>query len=234
MFAVEKSNKSLSTEAYRTLRTNLQYSALDREIKVILVTSSNPGEGKTTTAGNLAIVLAQDGKRVMLIDCDLRKANVHKQFKISNTVGLSEVLLGKETFFNSMTTHESGLHILTCGKMPPNPAEMVGSKAMEKLLNDLRNRYDYIVLDTPPVQAVTDSKVLATKSDGVVLVVRVEKTTKNIVLETKKELEKVNAKIIGTVLNGVSNKNGKNPYYYYGSRVEKNKKKKRIFSFLKG
>ncbi|MGL5243808.1 MAG: CpsD/CapB family tyrosine-protein kinase [Sarcina sp.] len=233
MFAVEKSNKSLSAEAYRTLRTNLQYSALDREIKTIVVTSSNPNEGKTTTAGNLAIVLAQDGQRVMLIDCDLRRPTVHTQFNLSNMVGLSEVLVGKTDIVDALTIHESGLNILTSGTIPPNPAEMVGSRTMAKLLRDLRNRYDYIILDTPPVQAVTDSKVLATKCDGVVLVVRADKTHKNVVLETKKELKKVNAKIIGTVLNAVPKNSGKNAYYYHGPRTEKNKKRG-IFSLARG
>lgn len=160
MFIVEKDPKSIAAESYRTLRTNLQYSSFDKEYKVIVVTSSEPGEGKSTTSGNLAISLAQGDKKVILIDCDLRKPSVHRKFKISNVIGLSDVLIGKEKLYAAAQKHGDNLIILTAGKIPPNPSEMLNSKAMTALLEELKKQFDYIILDTPPVQAVTDSQIL--------------------------------------------------------------------------
>ena len=217
MFIVEKEPKSIAAESYRTLRTNIQYSSFDKEYKVIMVTSSEPGEGKSTTAGNLALCLAQGDKKVILIDCDLRKPSIHKKFKISNLVGLSDVIVGKEDLISSLNKHNSNLLILTSGKIPPNPSEMLSSKAMVSLLEDLKTKFDYIVLDTPPVQAVTDSQILGAKADGTILVVRAEKTKKDSVQNAINLLKKVNANIIGTVLNGIENSRNKY-YYYYGEK----------------
>lgn len=213
MFIVEKEPKSIAAESYRTLRTNIQYSSFDKEYKVIMVTSSEPGEGKSTTAGNLALCLAQGDKKVILIDCDLRKPSIHKKFKISNVVGLSDVIVGKEELVTALHRYNKNLVILTSGKIPPNPSEMLSSKAMTALIENLKENFDYIILDTPPVQAVTDSQILSTKADGTILVVRAEKTKKDSVENAIGLLNKVNANIIGTVLNGVDN--GRNKYYYY-------------------
>ncbi|WP_097033169.1 CpsD/CapB family tyrosine-protein kinase [Clostridium tertium] len=213
MFIVEKEPKSIAAESYRTLRTNIQYSSFDKEYKVIMVTSSEPGEGKSTTAGNLALCLAQGDKKVILIDCDLRKPSIHKKFKISNVVGLSDVIVGKEELVTALHRYNKNLVILTSGKIPPNPSEMLSSKAMTALIENFKGNFDYIILDTPPVQAVTDSQILSTKADGTILVVRAEKTKKDSVENAIGLLNKVNANIIGTVLNGVDN--GRNKYYYY-------------------
>ncbi|MGJ0841781.1 CpsD/CapB family tyrosine-protein kinase [Bacillus anthracis] len=213
MFIVEKEPKSIAAESYRTLRTNIQYSSFDKEYKVIMVTSSEPGEGKSTTAGNLALCLAQGDKKVILIDCDLRKPSIHKKFKISNVVGLSDVIVGKEELVTALHRYNKNLVILTSGKIPPNPSEMLSSKAMNVLIENFKGNFDYIILDTPPVQAVTDSQILSTKADGTILVVRAEKTKKDSVENAIGLLNKVNANIIGTVLNGVDN--GRNKYYYY-------------------
>ncbi|MBB6624115.1 CpsD/CapB family tyrosine-protein kinase [Clostridium gasigenes] len=217
MFIVETKPKSIAAESYRTLRTNLQYSSFDKEYKVIVVTSSEPGEGKSTTAGNLAMSLAQGEKKVILIDCDLRKPSLHKRFKISNIMGLSDVLIGREVIENAATRYKRNITVLTSGKIPPNPSEMLGSKAMTALLNELQGIFDYIILDTPPIQAVTDSQILGAKADGVILVVKAEKTKKESVQNSINLLKKVNAHIIGTVLNGVDNKRNKY-YYYYGEK----------------
>ncbi|MBU3138167.1 CpsD/CapB family tyrosine-protein kinase [Clostridium gasigenes] len=217
MFIVETKPKSIAAESYRTLRTNLQYSSFDKEYKVIVVTSSEPGEGKSTTAGNLAMSLAQGEKRVILIDCDLRKPSLHKRFKISNIMGLSDVLIGREVIENAATRYKKNITVLTSGKIPPNPSEMLGSKAMTALLKELQGIFDYIILDTPPIQAVTDSQILGAKADGVILVVKAEKTKKESVNNSINLLKKVNAHIIGTVLNGVDNKRNKY-YYYYGEK----------------
>lgn len=217
MFIVEKEPKSIAAESYRTLRTNLQYSSFDKEYKVIVVTSSEPGEGKSTTAGNLAISLAQGEKKVLLIDCDLRKPSLHKRFKISNIVGLSDVLIGMESLSKSVNRYKKNLMILTSGKIPPNPSEMLGSEAMTDLLKKLKEEFDYIILDTAPILAVTDSQILSTKADGTILVVKAESTKKESVQNAINLLKKVNAHIIGTVLNGVDTKRS-NYYYYYGEK----------------
>lgn len=217
MFIVEQEPKSIPAESYRTLRTNIQYSSFDNPYQTIVVTSSEPGEGKSTTSGNLALCLAQGDKRVILIDCDLRKPSIHKKFKISNIVGLSDVIIGKEELSTAVHRHNKNLIVLTSGKIPPNPSEMLSSKAMSKLLEGLKKEFDYIILDTPPVQAVTDSQILSTKADGTILVIRAERTKKESVHNAVNLLKKVNANIIGTVLNGLSQDRNKY-YYYYGEK----------------
>ena len=137
MFIVEMKPNSIAAEAYRTSRTNIQYSSFDKEIKTMVITSSEPGEGKSTTAGNMALSFAQSEKNVILIDCDLRKPSLHRKFKITNLVGLSDVLIGKEKMNDAVTEYSENLHILTSGKLPPNPSEMLGSKAMGRLLEEL-------------------------------------------------------------------------------------------------
>ena len=217
MFIVEKEPKSIAAESYRTLRTNIQYSSFDKEYRVIVVTSSEPGEGKSTTAGNLALCMAQGDKKVILIDCDLRKPSLHKKFKISNLVGLSDVIIGKADLATAAHRYNKDLVLLTSGKIPPNPSEMLSSKTMGKLLESLKDTFDYIILDTPPVQAVTDSQILSTKSDGTILVIRAERTKKESVQNAINLLKKVNANIIGTVLNGIDVSRNKY-YYYYGEK----------------
>ncbi|MFR9239373.1 MAG: CpsD/CapB family tyrosine-protein kinase [Clostridium baratii] len=215
MFVLEKKPKSVEAESYRILRTNIMYSSFDKKIKRILVTSSEPGEGKSTTSGNLALAFAQDEKKVILIDCDLRKPSLHKKFRISNNRGLSDVIIDRDKLNKCIQKRTEYLDILTAGKIPPNPSEMLGSQAMSSLLNELSNVYDVIILDSPPVLAVTDAQILSTKVDGTVLVVRAEKTKKDTVIAAKGVLDKVNANILGTVLNG-GDKNKDNYYYYYG------------------
>ena len=215
MLIVEKQPKSIPAESYRSLRTNIQYSSFDKEVKRILVTSSEPGEGKTTTVVNLALAFSQDEKKVIVIDCDLRKPSIHKQFRISNTIGLSDVVIDNSKLKKAINKYNEYLDILPSGKIPPNPSELLGSKAMENLLNELEEEYDIIIIDTPPVQAVTDSQILSTKVDGVILVVRAERTKKDSVKLAKAALEKVNAHILGVVLNGEERTRSK--YYYYYS-----------------
>lgn len=217
MFIVEKDPKSIAAESYRTLRTNLQYSSFDEEYKVIVVTSSEPGEGKSTTAGNLALSIAQGDKKVALVDCDLRKPSIHKKFGLSNTAGLSDVIVGKEDISIVGHRYNDNLTVLTSGKIPPNPSEMLASKSMKALIDALKSVFDCVILDTPPVQAVTDAQILSTRADGTLLVVRAEKTKKEAVLNSVNLLRKVNANIIGTVLNGVDAKRS-NYYYYYGDK----------------
>ena len=214
MFVMEKAPKSIDAEAYRSLRSNIEYSSFDDEYRVIVVTSSVPGEGKSTTAGNLAIALAQSGNKVLLVDCDMRKPSIHKKFKISNAAGTAVLLLRKKSFEEVANDYNENLTIITAVKIPPNPSEMLASRAMTAFIKEMKNEFKYIILDTPPLQAVTDAQVLSTKADGVLLVVRAGSTKKELVSNSVDLINKVHGKVIGTVLNGVENK--KNNYYYYG------------------
>lgn len=213
MFIVEKEPKSMAAESYRTLRTNIQYSSFDKEYRVIAVTSSEPEEGKSTIAGNLALCMAKEDKKVMLIDCDLRKPSLHKKFKTSNLLGLSDVIIGKADLDSVIHRYNKNLFLLTVGKIPPNPSEMLSSKAMSYLLEYLKDNFDYIILDTPPLKVVTDSQILSAKVDGTILVVRAEKTKRESVKNAVDLLKNVNANIIGMVLNGIDV--SRNKYYYY-------------------
>ncbi|MDD6794036.1 MAG: CpsD/CapB family tyrosine-protein kinase, partial [Clostridiaceae bacterium] len=184
-----------------------------------------PGEGKSTVAGNLALSFSQAEQKTIIIDCDLRKPSLHKKFKISNLSGLSDVLIGKEKVEEAIYSYSNTLSVLTSGKLPPNPSEMLGSKAMERLLKELRERYDIIVIDSAPLSAVTDAQILSTKADGTVLVVRAEKTKKESAQHAKELLEKVGTNILGVVLNGVMNTR-KKYYYYYGSEGKEKRERK--------
>ncbi|BDU91019.1 CpsD/CapB family tyrosine-protein kinase [Clostridium perfringens] len=220
MFLVDKDPKSIAAESYRVLRTSLEYSSIDKELKSIVVTSSEPGEGKSTVAGNLASIIAQNNKKVIIIDCDLRRPTIHKKFGISNSIGLTEYIIGKNDLNNVIQILNENFSVITSGRIPPNPSEILSSKSMENLLKALSVCYDYVILDTPPLTAVTDAQILAGKCDGTILVVRAESTSKESIIKAYKELEKVRANVLGSVLNGIK---GNNKIYYY---AEDNKKKK--------
>ena len=189
---------------------------MDKEIKSIVVTSPEPSDGKSTTAANLAIVLAQQGKHVLLVDTDLRKPSVHYTFNVSNMEGLTSVLTKGITLYEGITkTKIPNLDILTSGPIPPNPSELLDSKAMETMIEELKNRFDYIVFDTPPVLAVTDPQIMASKCDGIVMVVASGKTKKDRAVKAKELLEKAKSHFLGVIVNGVESK--KNEYYrHYG------------------
>ena len=219
MLIVEKNSKSISAEAYKTLRTNIQYSSFDKEIKTILVTSTIPGEGKSTIAGNLALSFAQQDKKVLVIDCDLRKPAINKMFKLSNFKGLSDVIVGNSDLEKAMYNYRDNFDILTSGKIPPNPSEILASNAMTMLLEKLKTMYDIIIIDSAPLQAVTDAQIISNKVDGTLLVIRAGLTKREAILQAKELLNQVNAKILGVVLNGAEN-NSEKHYYYYGSKEE--------------
>ena len=219
MLIVEKNSNSISAEAYKTLRTNIQYSSFDKEIKTILVTSTIPGEGKSTIAGNLALSFAQQDKKVLVIDCDLRKPALHKMFKLSNFKGLSDVIVGNSDLEKAMYNYRDNFDILTSGKIPPNPSEILASNAMTMLLEKLKTMYDIIIIDSAPLQAVTDAQIISNKVDGTLLVIRAGLTKREAILQAKELLNQVNAKILGVVLNGAEN-NSEKHYYYYGSKEE--------------
>ena len=222
MFIVDKLPKSITAESYRSLRTNIQYSSIDKQVKTLVVTSSNAGEGKSTVAGNLAYTFFQNGKRVLIIDCDLRKPSLHRKFNVSNEEGLTDVLVGTFKLNNVMKKVDDNLYLLTTGTLPPNPAEIIGSNTMENFLEQCKINFDYIILDTPPILPVTDSKLLAIKADATVVVVRSEVSKSKHVSQAFKELEKVNANIIGTILNDVEMYSEK-LYYDYSNKSKKSK-----------
>lgn len=216
MFVVEDRPKSIEAESYRVLRTNIQYSSVDKDIKSIVITSACPREGKSTVSGNLALAFAQNGKKVIIIDCDLRKPSIHRKFDISNLCGLSEVIIGKEILDNTIQKYKYNLDILPSGKLPPNPAEMINSTSMSNLLEELKEKYDIVIIDSPPLEAVTDGQVLSTKADGTILVLEAGESKIESVKEAKSLLNKVGANIIGIVMNQVS-KNKKKFDSYYGT-----------------
>lgn len=210
----EASQKTPVAEAYRTLRTNIQFSNLDKELKSIVITSAIDKEGKTTTIANLGIVLAKSGKRVLIVDADMRKPNIHKIFDVLNIRGLSELLLedGNPEDYIKKSQIE-GLDLLLSGTVPPNPSEMLGSRRMKVLAARLKDAYDIVLYDAPPVGIVTDAQILATLADGTILVLIAGKTDKRAVEYAVSLLRKVKANVIGTVLNRVPVKEG--GYYQY-------------------
>jgi capsular exopolysaccharide synthesis family protein len=210
------SPRAAISEQYRTIRTNIQFSSVDESIRTILVTSSGPEEGKSTTVANLAVVFAQQGKKVLLIDADLRKPTVHYTFQLDNTIGLTNVLT-KQTQLEkaAVTTLVENLSVLSSGPIPPNPAELLGSKAMEDMLVAALEQFDIVIFDTPPVLAVTDAQILANRCDGTILVVGSGKTQIEPAMKSKELLLSSKGKLLGVVLN---RKNAKDSqyYYYYG------------------
>lgn len=209
--------RSPVSEQYRTIRTNLQFSSVDEDLRSILITSAGPGAGKSITAANLAVVYAQQGLKTLLIDADLRKPTVHYTFRLNNLTGLSNVLVGSSTLENAVERVDVDyLDVLSCGPIPPNPAELLASKRMEEILYQANELYDIVIFDTPPALAVADAKILANIVDGSLVVVR-SKITK--IEEAERTIELIKdskARLLGTILND-REKTNSNYYYYYGS-----------------
>ncbi|MGB3112016.1 MAG: polysaccharide biosynthesis tyrosine autokinase [Candidatus Omnitrophota bacterium] len=212
-----KKPRSTISEAYRSLRTSIMFTAVEHKRKSLIFTSSGPQEGKTTSAINLAIVMAQAGEKTILLDADLRQPKIEKNFNITSEHGMTEVLAGTEELDKVIRKTEiPNLEIITCGSLPPNPSELLGSKKMDDLLEELEKRYDRVIIDTPPVLAVTDAVVLSGKVDGTIVVVRAGETNRNAVLKTKEILTTVHSSnLIGVVLNMVETTRSGGHYYYY-------------------
>ena len=209
--------RSPISEQFRTIRTNIQFSSVDEKIQSILVTSPSAANGKSMTAANIATVYAQQGMKTLLIDADLRKPTVHYTFRLSNLRGLSNVLVGEAELEQAVESSDiENLDILSCGPIPPNPAELLASRRMKELLEETKKLYDFIIFDMPPALAVTDAKILANIVDGSLLVIRSGLTETDEAEKTVEMLQDSKARLLGAVLNDRP-KNGSNYYYYYGS-----------------
>ena len=220
--------KNPAAEAYRVIRTSIQFAQAGKELKTIAVTSCTPNEGKSTTIANLAVVLTQAGKSVLLIDCDMRNPTVHKNFNLSNKVGLSSCIsMGTALADAVQATGIETLDALTGGVIPPNPSELLGSERMQHILARASEEYDYVLLDTPPVLPVTDALVLSRMVDGVILVIDSGEVKVEMARDVKNQLVQADANILGVVLNKVRSEHhgyGYGYYYYYGSDGTKHKK----------
>jgi succinoglycan biosynthesis transport protein ExoP len=205
-----------AAEAYRTLRTNLAFASVDEPVRTLLVTSSIPGEGKTTTSGNLAVAFAQADRRVILLDADLRKPGIDKLFDLPNAKGLTTLLADDEATVESVTQtmDQVNLRIVTTGPLPPNPAELLGSQRMRGILERLAADADLVIVDSPPLQAVTDAAILASITDGTLLVIDSGRTRRAATQHGREALAKADARVLGAALNRMSSRSG-NEYVYY-------------------
>lgn len=209
--------KSPISEQYRTIRTTIDFKMLDQGLKSFLVASSEAAAGKSTTIANLAVVFAQQGKKVLLIDADVRKPSVHLTFKLQNRIGLTNVLTHLISANDAIqgTRVSENLSIISSGPIPPNPSELLSSSAMQNLIDSASKNFDIVLIDTAPLSAVTDAQILSRYVGGAVIVAHANQTKKESLSKTKKLLEQVNANILGVVLHGIELSD--TAYYYYGT-----------------
>lgn len=212
-----KQPRSPISESYRVLRTNLRFSGIENPGGIMLVTSAGPGEGKSTTAANLAVSMAQAGKRIVLVDADLRRPSVHKVFELNNSRGLSDLFSADNVVVEDVmqNTPIPTLRVITSGPIPPNPAEMLDSRLMTQILATLRQNTDMVIIDSPPVLPVADASILGSRCSGAVLVVDSGKTRTEIAQRAVATLERANVKVAGVILNKMGSKQAAGYYYYY-------------------
>jgi capsular exopolysaccharide synthesis family protein len=217
MVALEDTRSAMA-EAYRHLRTSLLFSSAGKPPQTILVTSSQPAEGKTTTAINTAITLAQSGADVVIIDCDLRRPRLHNHFNFGNSTGLTNYLSGEKNPENLLKPFANlpKLRVITSGPIPPNPAELLSSNEMKNLLQFLKSKYKHVIIDSPPAISFTDAAILSTQVDGVVLVAMAGKSSVHLMRRFKQRLSNIGARIYGVVLNGIKSNSVEYGYYGYG------------------
>jgi capsular exopolysaccharide synthesis family protein len=217
---------SARAEALRQLRTNLQYVDADRPVKTVVVTSAVPGEGKSSTTCSLAMLFAEAGQRVLIIDADLRRPRIADYLGLEGGVGLTTVLVGKASVDDVLQRYGTDLWVLPSGFLPPNPSELLGSRHMAELLEALREEFDMVIVDCPPLLPVTDAAVVAARADGALLLSRAGKTTSAQVTAAVQALQSVDARLLGCLLNMVATK-GPDAYYYYNEYSAKNSKTSR-------
>ena len=226
-----KKPKSSIAEAYRGIRSSIEFFNIDKKLQVISITSSIQNEGKSTVISNLAVSFARLDKRVLIMEGDLRNPSVHRMFNISNINGVTDILLGKKNFTECVHSSEvENLHILTCGKIPINPSEMLSSKKIRDFIEELREHYDYIFIDAPPIGMVTDAGIISTYTDGCIFVVGSGEVDIEMAKVSKEMLEKVGANVLGVVLNKFT-PSGRSGYYnhnygYYTSETTNTSKKR--------
>lgn len=205
--------RSPVSEAYRTLRTNLSFSSLDEPIKTLVLTSPAPDEGKSTTAANLAVTMAQGGRSTILVDSDLRRPVLHTLFDLNQEPGLTDLVLDENADPALQQTQVKGLHLLASGPIPPNPADMLGSKRIDHVISILAKMADFVLFDAPPAVAVTDASVLGAKVDGVLLVISAGKTRRDHAQRAREMLERANVRIIGAALTNAPKDSSIGGYY---------------------
>ena len=205
--------RSPVSEAYRTLRTNLSFYSLDHPIRSLVVTSAAPEEGKSTTIANLAVTMAQSGRKTILVDCDLRRPSLHTLFDLQNNAGFTNMMLDENAAAPLQKTAVDNLWVLTSGPKPPNPADLLGSRQMDRVIETLAGQADMVLFDAPPVIAVTDALILGAKVDGVLLVVSAGKTRRAHAERAKQTLEKANVRIIGVTLTNAPKDTSLSDYY---------------------
>lgn len=207
------------SEQYRTIRTNIQYASIDKQLQTFVVTSSGAGEGKSTTAANLAIVFADTGKRTLLVDADLRKPSIAESFILDAHKGLSNLIADIDTGVENYIQHSDipNLSILSSGIIPPNPSELLASQRMNLVIEKLKNHYEIIIFDMPPVSVVTDAQIMSSKVDGTILVVREGQTEKEGIAHAKNLLDRAQANILGVVYNATTRADKVGYYYAYGA-----------------
>lgn len=217
MLIVEREPNSPISEQYKTLRTNIMFSSVDKALKTVLVTSATPASGKSTTAANLAASFAQAGTRTLLIDADMRKPTLHLICGTRNNRGLSTVIVGGAAYNEVIKeVGDNGLHLMTSGPLPPNPAEILHSNKMKQLLNVLGDTYDMVIIDSPPLLSVTDAQIIGGNVDGTILVTNVKDNNRDHLAKAKDTLLKSNSNILGVVLNNMDMKGNEYYYSYYG------------------
>ncbi|HWR09192.1 CpsD/CapB family tyrosine-protein kinase [Sporomusa sp.] len=218
---VHEDAKSPIAEAYRTMRTNIQFAKIDGDMRVIMFTSAGPGEGKSTTTANTAVAMAQSGKKVIIVDCDLRKPVQHKIFSKKNR-GITNILVEDCSVAELIqNTDIDNLQVLTSGPIPPNPSELLGSAKMREIIECLKELADIIIIDAPPTVAVTDACVLAPSVDGILLVLAAGQIRPEMAQKAKELLLKANAHILGVILNRVEIEEEHAYYYYYYGNEKK-------------
>ncbi|NDJ53169.1 MAG: CpsD/CapB family tyrosine-protein kinase [Chloroflexi bacterium] len=205
--------RSSASEAYRSLRTNLVFSSLENTLHTVLVTSPAPGEGKSTALANLAVTMAQSGKRTLIVDTDLRRPTQHEIWGIPQEPGLTNMIVGDVTNPPIIATEVESLSVLPTGARPPNPADLLGSARMAGLIETIKAQADFVLFDAPPIIAVTDAALLAAHLDGVLLVLRAGSTRREHAAQAKEQLDRLNIRIIGSVLLNAQVEAGMGSYY---------------------
>ena len=212
-----KNFKAEVAEQFRVLRTNIRFSFAGDEVKTIVVTSCAPGDGKSTTICNLAISMAKSGKKVVIVDCDLRKPTIHKKFLISNYKGLTNVLIKDKIVAKVIIdTYIPNLYVIPSGQMPPNSSELLSSKNIKDILIELAEQFDVVLIDTPPVLYISDAQIMSALAQGTIIVTAYGETEKKQLLNAKEKIEKAGGKILGVVINKIPDKYNGSYGYYYG------------------